>query len=239
MRVLNRPDYIPALRYRALTPLYDGLVGATMRERSFKAALVSQANLQAGQRVLDLASGTGTLAIRIRRLMPQTEVIGVDADPSILAIARRKAESAGVDVHFDQALSQSLPYPAAHFDRVVSSLFFHHLTWEEKLLTAGETLRVLKPGGELHVADWGRAGNALMRGLFLAVQCLDGFESTRDNVAGRLPEMLELAGFRDPAERRRFGTIFGSLALYSARSPEESGLARWPILANSGARGQS
>ena len=62
----------------------------------------------------------------------------------------------------------SLPYPAAHFDRVVSSLFFHHLTWEDKERTALELLRVLKPVAALHVADWGRADNALMRGLFVA-----------------------------------------------------------------------
>ena len=47
--------------------------------------------------------------------------------------------------------------------------------------------RVLHPAGELHVADWGRAGGLVSRAAFLAVQLLDGFDTTSDNVAGMLP----------------------------------------------------
>jgi ubiquinone/menaquinone biosynthesis C-methylase UbiE len=75
----------------------------------------------------------------------------VDGDPAILSIATRKARKANVSVRFDQALSYSLPYPAAHFDRVLSSLFFHHLTWKNKQRTAQESFRVMKPGAQLHV----------------------------------------------------------------------------------------
>jgi ubiquinone/menaquinone biosynthesis C-methylase UbiE len=210
---------VPALGYRWLTPYYDAVVGATTREGAFKRALIRQAGLQPGQRVLDLASGTGTLAVWIKQDQPQVQVTGVDGDPAILTLAARKAERAGVSVRFDWGLSGDLPYPEAHFDRVVSSLFLHHLSWEGKQRTAGEVFRVLKPGAELHVADWGSAANVLMRGLFLAVQVLDGFESTRDNVAGRLPELFEQAGFAQVCRRQRFSTVYGTLALYSALKP--------------------
>ena len=116
-------------------------------------------------------------------------------------------------------MSFDLPYPTAHFDRVVSSLFFHHLSWENKEKTAKELLRVLKPGGELHIADWGPASNFTMRGLFLFVQVLDGFKSTQDNVAGRLVQLFKQTGFADVKQRQTFSTVFGTMALYSAMKP--------------------
>src|SRR3546814_3535610 len=100
--------------------------------------------------------------------------------------------------------SSDLPYPAAHFDRVVSSLFFHHLSWENKERTARELFRILKPGAELHVADWGRPANALMRGLFLFVQFLAGFKNTQDNVSGKLVTLFEHAGSVDVLQRQTF-----------------------------------
>jgi ubiquinone/menaquinone biosynthesis C-methylase UbiE len=217
-------NYVPALGYHFLTPFYDAVVGATTRERSVKEALISQARFEPGQRVLDLASGTGTLAIWIKQSQPLLDITGIDADPAVLTIASRKARTANVDVRFDRAHSYDLPYPAAHFDRVVSSLFFHHLTWQDKARTVQEVLRVLKPGGELHVADWGRPTNRLMRGLFLMIQCLDGFETTRDNLAGRLVALFEQAGFTDVCERQTFSTIFGTLAVYHAVRPAGSRL---------------
>ena len=219
MQNQTEPKYVPALGFHWLTPYYDAVVGTTTRERSFKHALIKQARFGPGQRVLDLASGTGTLAIWIKQYQPQANVTGVDGDPAILSLATHKAQKANVSVQFDRALSYSLPYPAAHFDRVVSSLFLHHLSWENKERTVQELFRVLKPGAELHVADWGRAGNILMRGLFLLVQLLDGFKNTQDNVSGKLVTLFEQAGFVDVMQRQTFSTIYGTMALYSAVKP--------------------
>lgn len=213
------PKYLPALRFHWLTPYYDNIAGLATPERRFKQALISQAQLEQGHRVLDLASGTGTLAIWIKQHQPQAEVIGVDCDPAILALAMEKAKQANVSVVFDRAMSCCLPYPAEHFDRVVSSLFFHHLSWVEKEQTAKELFRVLKPGAELHVADWGRASNILMRSLFLFEQLFDGFDKTQDNVSGKLVTLFEQSGFIEVAEEQTFDTIFGTLALYRATRP--------------------
>lgn len=219
MQKKSEPKYVPALGYHWLTPYYDAVVGTTTRERSFKQALIKQACFEPGQRVLDLASGTGTLAIWIKQHQPQANVIGVDGDPAILSLATHKAQRANVSVQFDQALSYNLPYLDAHFDRVVSSLFFHHLSWGKKERTVRELFRVLKPGGELHIADWGRATNALMRGLFLFVQLLDGFNNTQDNVSGKLTTLFEQGGFVEVTQRQTFSTIYGTMALYSAVKP--------------------
>lgn len=211
--------YVPALRFNWLTPFYDAVVATTTRERTFKEALIKQSDIKAGQRVLDLGCGSGTLVIWIKQAQPLADVTGVDGDPAILARAKGKARSIKVSVHFDQALSQNLPYPAAHFDSAVSSLFFHHLNRTSKQCAARELFRVLKPGAQLHVADWGAPGNFLMRGLFVFIQLLDGFGNTQDNVSGKLVELFEQAGFSEVAERRSFSTVFGTMVLYSAVKP--------------------
>ncbi len=212
-------DYVPALGYHWLTPFYDVVIGATTRERTFKQALIHQADIRPNHRVLDLACGTGTLAVWVGRRHPEADITGVDGDPAVLALAARKARRAGVTVQFDQALSFDLPYPDGLFDRAVSSLFFHHLSWEGKQRTARELFRVLRPGAELHVADWGPAGSLLMRGLFLSIQMLDGFRNTRDNVTGRLIPLFQHAGFDQVQQRQSFSTMYGTMVLYSAVRP--------------------
>ncbi len=215
----GKAEYVPALRFRWLTPAYDVVVRSTTRERTFKAALIEQAGIAAGQRVLDLACGTGTLSIGIKQRCPQATVTGIDGDPDILAIASRKAAAAAVPIQLDHGLSWQLPYPDTHFDCVVSSLFFHHLCWRDKERTARELFRVLRPGGQLHVADWGCPTGPVMRAAFVTVQLLDGFANTRDNVQGKLMSLFEGAGFGDVAEASTFSTVLGTLALYRAVKP--------------------
>jgi hypothetical protein len=99
---------------------------------------------------------------------------------------------------------------------VVSSLVFHHLTTENKRRTLRKIRAWLRRGGELHVADWGRAQDLLMRLAFLPIQLLDGFETTSDNVRGRLLPLMREAGFEEVAETHRERTIFGTLSLYRA-----------------------
>ena len=211
--------YIPALSYRWLTPLYDPVVAWATRERTFKSALLQQANLQPGGRVLDLACGTGTLTIAAQQAQPGAEIRGLDGDAAILARARAKARSAGAGLHFDEAMSDRMPYADASFDVMLSSLFFHHLGRDAKPATLREVHRVLKPGGWLHAAHWGKAANPLMRAAFILVQLLDGFETTDDNVAGRLPAFMVDGGIVEAAETRRFATPLGTIALYRARKP--------------------
>jgi ubiquinone/menaquinone biosynthesis C-methylase UbiE len=208
---MEKEKYIPALNKNWLTPLYDPLLKWGMREETFKRHLVENSNLSAGQRVLDLGCGTGTLTIQIKQSSPLIELIGLDGDPRILQIAKSKAEAAGLSIQWREGLATTIPYPDASFDRVVSCLMVHHLTTSNKVKAFQEVSRVLKPGGEFHLLDFGKPSNLLMRMISIPIARL---EQTGDNIQGLLPEMLCLAGFNRIHEIWRFNTIFGELVHY-------------------------
>jgi SAM-dependent methyltransferase len=212
-------SYIPALRLHLLTRLYDPAIRLTTREGTFKRRLLAQADPSPGDRVLDLGCGTGTLALMVKERVSGAAVVGLDADREILAIARRKAQEAGVEITFDEGLSTGLPYEDGSFDLVLTSLFFHHLRRDAKERTATEIARVLRPGGELHVADWGAPSDPLMWLAFGIVRLGDGLEPTRDNAAGRLPAIFEGAGLAGAYETDRLRTVFGVLSLFRAAAP--------------------
>ncbi|MBI3244001.1 MAG: methyltransferase domain-containing protein [Chloroflexi bacterium] len=210
--------YIPALGHKSLTPLYDPLLSWVMREETFKRALIKQANIGQGQRVLDLGCGTATLTILVKQTHPEAEVVGLDGDTQVLEIGRAKAAKAGVDIKLDHGLAFQLPYPDASFDRVLSSLVFHHLAREDKQRALNETFRVLRPGGELHLVDFGKPHNAFAHFISQFVRRL---ERAADNIEGRLPEMMRHAGFEKIEEPAWFTTVFGSLSSYKALRSKE------------------
>ena len=208
-----------ALRYDALTRFYDPVVALTTREQAFKQRLLEHARIKDGESVLDLACGTGTLAIEIKQRRSKAKVSGVDGDRAILARARVKARDAGVKIDFQRGVSNELPYDARTFDVVVSTLFFHHLTDEAKADTAEEIRRVLRLGGRVVIADWGRPQDPVMRMMFLNVQLLDGFRNTSSNVAGRLPEFLRDAGLKRVSVVDRMRTPLGTIEFVSGIRP--------------------
>ncbi len=209
-------QYIPALRFGWLTGLYDPVIRWTMREGLFKRRLVEQVGLQPGHQVLDLGCGTATLTVLLKQHQPQATVVGLDGDPVVLARARKKAAEAGIKISFDEGMAYQLPYPDHSFDRIVASLLLHHLTSDNKRLALAETFRVLKPSGELHIADFGKPHTLLMASVSLVVRWL---EEAYEHVKGMVPGLIHDAGFIHVEETGRYTTTFGTLVLIRAVKP--------------------
>lgn len=201
----------------------------TSREQAFRTRLLAAVGerLPEGGRVVDVGCGTGSFALLLAAARPDASILGVDGDPDALAIAERKAAPAGASTTRDglapvawrRALADATGEPDASADAVTMSLVLHHLDAAGKAAALTEAHRILKPGGTLHVADWGRPQDPLMRGAFAVLQLVDGFATTRDHAASRLPHFIEAAGFTPAPAFATLRTAFGSLELRShARS---------------------
>ncbi|MFO0739611.1 MAG: class I SAM-dependent methyltransferase [Labilithrix sp.] len=207
-------SYVPALGVRWLTRFYEPVVRYTMRDDEMKGLIVDALALVDGMRVADVGCGPGALALRIAATHPNVEVVGVDGDPEVLATARAKAQAEGARIRFVEGLAMAPPLENAAFDRVVMSLVLHHLAPEDKKRALRAAHDLLRPGGEIHVIDWGGARSVVMRAAFLSIQLLDGFANTADHVRGALPAYLREASFANVAERRRERTICGVVSFY-------------------------
>jgi ubiquinone/menaquinone biosynthesis C-methylase UbiE len=208
--------YVPALGVAALTGLYDTVLALTMRERRWRPRLCDRiaAHVPRGGRIIDVGAGTGTLAIAIAARRPDAQVIAVDGDPEVLQLAQRKPGAERVT--WRQGLAGALELEDASADAVVMSLLLHHLDPGAKHRALTDARRVLRPEGRLHVADWGRPHDSVMRAAFAVVQLIDGRDGTRDHAAGRLPAFLAHTGFPVVERYGRLRTGFGSLDLLEA-----------------------
>jgi ubiquinone/menaquinone biosynthesis C-methylase UbiE len=220
--------YVPAAGRAGLTRAYDRIVALTMRERRWRPLLAGTvvAGVPEGGRIADVGAGTGTLSIALAARRPDVEVVAVDGDPEALALARAKP-GAG-PVRWVQGSATELPLEDASADAVVTSLLLHHLAPAAKHAALRECRRVLRSGGTLHVADWGRPHDPLMRAAFGVLQAIDGFAGTRDHAAGRLPDVIRAAGFAEVARYARLRTAWGSLELLRVTAAPPSAAAPGP-----------
>jgi ubiquinone/menaquinone biosynthesis C-methylase UbiE len=112
--------------------------------------VVAAAELRPGMRVVDVACGTGVATLEAHAAVsPGGTVVGVDLNPDMLAVARRKSD----EVEWREGEAEALPFGAASFDAAISQ--FGLMFFSEKKAALGEMWRVLRPRGRLVVAVWG------------------------------------------------------------------------------------
>jgi SAM-dependent methyltransferase len=112
--------------------------------------LCETADLQAGWRVLDVATGSGNAAIAAARR--GCEAVGVDYVPALLERGRVRAEAEHLEVRFVEGDAEDLPFPEAHFDAVLSIFGVMFAPNHER--AAAELARVCRPGGRIALACW-------------------------------------------------------------------------------------
>ncbi|WP_068021213.1 class I SAM-dependent methyltransferase [Nocardia mexicana] len=211
----NRHDYLPAAGRDGLLPVYD-LMSRAFGAPGLHKRLIVQAELRDDHRILEVGCGTGNLTLRAKRTRPGAEVIGADPDPRALARAERKVHGLR-GIRFEHAYVQQLPHEDREFDRVLSSLMFHHLDADAKTAMAAEVLRVLRPGGRLHLADVGgpmTPADGPAARLMLRTGHID------DNLGDAIPRLLREAGLDCTVVASHRHRRLGRVTYYRATRPE-------------------
>lgn len=211
--------FTPAAGCRALTPLYDGLVRMLAREEAWRSALVEQIAPVRDDVIVDLGCGTGSMLIRLATANSGACLMGVDPDPAILRLAHRKAAAAGVQLRLLSGFGRDAAglFGGWGVTKLVSSLVLHQVPLAEKRAILAAAHDMLLPGGELHIADYGRQASPIMRVAFrLTVQMVDGVADTAPQATGILPDLIAEAGFAEMVETRAFDTPTGTIRLYKA-----------------------
>lgn len=125
--------------------------------RIWKRFTIDSSGVRRGQRVLDLAGGTGDLTAKFSRLVgEQGEVVLADINDSMLKMGREKLRNLGIvgNVSYVQANAEALPFPDNYFDCITISFGLRNVTEKEKALRS--MFRVLKPGGRLLVLEFSK-----------------------------------------------------------------------------------
>jgi demethylmenaquinone methyltransferase/2-methoxy-6-polyprenyl-1,4-benzoquinol methylase len=195
----------------------------------WRIATVTALKIQPGERILDVAAGTGTSSKAIARA--GADVVALDFSPGMVAEGRKR----NPDIEFVEGDAQALPFPAASFDAVTISFGLRNVSNPQVAL--GEMYRVLKPGGRIVICEFSHPPAPLVRAgyesyLKYVMPAITALSSTHKDAYRYLMESIEdwpeqsvlsqwlrAAGFTRVAYRNLSG---GIVALHRARSPEDS-----------------
>ncbi|OGH65448.1 MAG: hypothetical protein A3J66_02390 [Candidatus Magasanikbacteria bacterium RIFCSPHIGHO2_02_FULL_47_14] len=183
--------YLPPLSWSALTSFYDFFCSLFGLGKKFKRKILDCTQLSDDMAVVDIGCGTGVFLEMLKRKYPRVSCIGVDPDAKALSIAQRRLKRAGLAVELNQAFAQSLPLGDHSVDLCVSTLAFHHMPNEVKRQAMKEIYRVLKPGGHVVIADFGKSEGTFLR----KVLFFEKLEYLEGNLKGYIENYIKEVGF--------------------------------------------
>lgn len=182
--------FIPALRFKFLTPVYARLSGFFNKKNYEK--ILSFLSPKKGATILDVGCGPGNLMVLLKKRFPGSEVYGLDVDPQILEYARINLKKSLIEAEIINAGATEIP-TYRKYDIVISTLVFHHLKTEDKIAAMEQVRKVLKPGGCFFLFDFGPPQNLKAK---LIASLLRHFEEVDDAFAGKYKTYMERAGFK-------------------------------------------
>lgn len=177
--------------------------------------VIEAAKIHPGQRVLDVACGTGILARETARVLgDEASIAGLDASPGMLAVAKQIAP----EIAWQQGLAESLPYQTASFDAVISQ--FGLMFFQDRQTALAEIMRVLAPGGRVAIAVWESLDNS--QAYLTEVALLERLAGQQAADALRAPFVL--------GNRSELTALFQAAGLTSVEVLTHHGTARFPSI---------
>ncbi len=165
--------------------------------------------------ILDVGCGTGLLTSSIARNHPAATVIGIDASKTMIAVADRKRCLRNCS--YQAALAEKLPFPAETCSVVTSALFFHHVNLELKKRCLQEIYRILKPGGQIIIADMDTPYTKFGWALSIGAWLLFRQPEIKENIDGKLDSLITECGFSGLVKPAHFS---GYISVWSATKGE-------------------
>ena len=189
------------------------------REGALRQATLDLAQVKAGDCVLEVGCGTGTLTLAARRQVgPTGQVFGIDVIPGMIELSQRKAAQAHENITFQLGAIDDIPFSANQFDVVMCSFMIFHMSENTRRKGIAEIYRVLKPQGRLLVLDLALPTQPVQRAIARRL-----FGGMLQHDLRELLPLMDVAGFSDvefgPAEFR----ILGLSVLAFARGKTRKG----------------
>lgn len=215
-------DFTPALGLPGFTRGYDLAIRLLTREAFWRGELLRQVAPRDRETIVDVGCGTGTFAMMLKQAAPGARIIGLDPDPAVLELAARKAQGAGLHIEWRQGFARDVADFWGGLDKAVSSLVFHQVPLPGKREGVAAMFASVRPGGEVHIADYARQRSVVMRSLFrLTVQSLDGLADTQPNADGAIERILSDCARVVVEPRRVVPTATGAISLFQATTPAD------------------
>jgi ubiquinone/menaquinone biosynthesis C-methylase UbiE len=186
-------DEVMKSRMEAAAPTYDRYMKlmTLWRERTLRERTVRAAGVKAGDCVLEVGCGTGSLTLEAsRQIGPAGKAFGIDVIPLMIELSRQKASKLGSDVTFQVGNMDNIPFPENQFDVVMGSFMIFHMSEDKRRKGIAEISRVLKPAGRIFFLDSALPPQPFRR---LILEKILGFKLERD--LSELQPLLEANGF--------------------------------------------